>query len=178
MDARCKRIVLPPNCAAFCTTKAGIFEDTTSFWRMSSKMQVFLMLPVLFMGTVPSLYNPLTKLAHGVILLIGRVISERFRRSKGYVALLVYSCAPYRCITTFTPHLTGTEHVSIMCSPMILKRPIRSFQKECPSSHRRRPRVPINHMHTTLCTTRNALICSRHCLDNGCSEMREETRCT
>ena len=51
---------------------------------MRSKLQVFLMLPVLFLATIPSLYDPLTKLAHGVVLLIGRVISERFRRDKGY----------------------------------------------------------------------------------------------
>ena len=51
---------------------------------MSSKLQVFLMIPVLFMETIPSLYNSLTKLVYGVTLLIGRVVCERFRRSKGY----------------------------------------------------------------------------------------------
>ena len=34
VDSRCKRIVLPPNCPAFCTTKAGIFEDPSSNWRL------------------------------------------------------------------------------------------------------------------------------------------------
>ena len=90
VNSRCKRLILPPGCAAFCTTKAGIFEDTSSFWRMSSKLQFFLVfLPVLFMGTVPSLYDPLLKLAHGVLLLLGRVVSERFRRLKGCVSVCV-----------------------------------------------------------------------------------------
>ena len=84
VDTRCKNLVLPPNCAAFCTTKAGIFKDKSSFWRMSSKLQVFMMLPVLFMGTGTTLYEPLTKLAHAIVLLTGRVISERFRRTHGY----------------------------------------------------------------------------------------------
>ena len=110
VDTRCKRVVLPSNCPAFCTTKAGIFEDSSAFWRlvsnytvcihnhiertviitfrMSSKLQVFLMLPVLFMATVPALHQPLTKLAYAVALLIGRVMSERFRRDKGYVCKL------------------------------------------------------------------------------------------
>ena len=38
------------------------------------------------MGTVPSLHDPLTKIAHAIVLLTGRVISERFRRDNGYVA--------------------------------------------------------------------------------------------
>ena len=50
------------------------------------------MIPVLFMETIPSLYNSLTKLVYGVTLLIGRVVCERFRRSKGYVPLLVHVC--------------------------------------------------------------------------------------
>ena len=47
------------------------------------------MLPTFFMGTAPSLYDPLTKIAHAIVLLTGRVISERFRRDKGYVWLWV-----------------------------------------------------------------------------------------
>ena len=88
VDTRSRKIVLPPNCPSFCTTKAGIYEDTSSFWRMSSKLQVFLMLPVLFMGTIPTIYTPLSKLVHGIVLLIGRVVCERFRRLKKYVTVL------------------------------------------------------------------------------------------
>ena len=42
------------------------------------------MLPVLLLGMVPSLQEALTKIVHGIILLNGRVISERVRRDKGY----------------------------------------------------------------------------------------------
>ena len=48
-------------------------------------MQVFMMLPVLLMGMVPALQRPLIKIVHGITLLNGRVISERFRRVKGSV---------------------------------------------------------------------------------------------
>ena len=51
---------------------------------MISKLQVFLMIPTLFMGTVPALYNALSKLVYGLVLLFGRVITERFRRDYGY----------------------------------------------------------------------------------------------
>ena len=53
-------------------------------FRLVSKMQVFLMLPVLLLGMVPSLQGALTKIVHGIILLNGRVISERVRRDKGH----------------------------------------------------------------------------------------------
>ena len=55
-------------------------------------MQVFLMFPVLLLGMVPSLQAALTKIVHGIILLNGRVISERVRRDKGY------------CNHTHSPH--------------------------------------------------------------------------
>ena len=69
-------------------------------------MQVFMMLPVLLLGMVPALHrsliqitltltltltlnpNPnrsLIKIVQGIILLNGRVISERVRRAKGSV---------------------------------------------------------------------------------------------
>ena len=66
---------------------------------MRSKLQVFLMLPVLFMGTAASLYHALTKLAYAVVLLIGRVMSERFRRDKGYVCEMRCVCNAYQCVT-------------------------------------------------------------------------------
>ena len=42
------------------------------------------MLPVLFFETIPALYQALTKLVHAITLLLGRVASERMRRTKGY----------------------------------------------------------------------------------------------
>lgn len=75
---------------------------------MSSKLQVFLMLPVLFMGTASTLYHPLTKLAYAVVLLIGRVMSERFRRDKGYVCVWRWVMYAYQCITCwFIPHASN-----------------------------------------------------------------------
>ena len=121
---------------------------------MRSKLQVFLMLPVLFMATIPSLYDPLTKLAHGVVLLIGRVISERFRRDKG--------------------HRTCFNHVfqdDIKLSKLHITEGLSEFAQAT-------PRALINHICTILCTTQHALICWDRCLVNGCSEMREETRYT
>ena len=53
-------------------------------------MQVFIMLPVLLMGTVPAIHKALIKIVHGIILLNGRVISERVRRNKGSA---MYACA-------------------------------------------------------------------------------------
>ena len=103
---RCRRLVIPPYVHAFCTTKQGLFDDKSSCWRMISKMQVFMMLPVLLLGMVPALHrsliqitltltltltlnpNPnrsLIKIVQGIILLNGRVISERVRRAKGSV---------------------------------------------------------------------------------------------
>ena len=42
VDTRCKRIVLPSNCPAFCTTKAGIFEDSSAFWRLVSNYMQYI----------------------------------------------------------------------------------------------------------------------------------------
>ena len=33
VNTRCKRIVIPSTCPAFCSTKAGIFEDMSMCWR-------------------------------------------------------------------------------------------------------------------------------------------------
>ena len=100
-------------------------ERTAITFRMSSKLQVFLMLPVLFMGTVPTLYHPLTKLAHAVVLLIGRVMSERFRRANGYVCEL--RCAMYVSrvsrVDSYHIYQIGTEHVSITYSKVISRWP-------------------------------------------------------
>ena len=85
VDERFKGIVLPHNCSAFCTTKAGLFKSRTSCWRMVSKMQVFFMLPVLFLDTIEQLRLSLEKLVHGLTLLVGRVLSERRRHDKGYL---------------------------------------------------------------------------------------------
>jgi len=51
---------------------------------MVSKILVFFMLPVLFRGTV-DLNKPLTKLVHALRLLLGRVVSEKLRRDKGWL---------------------------------------------------------------------------------------------
>ena len=84
VNTRCKNIVIPAKCPAFCSTTSGVLEDMSNCWRMSSRLQVFLMLPVLFLGTIPALYEALTKLALAITLLLGRVLSERTRRDKGY----------------------------------------------------------------------------------------------
>ena len=59
VDARFKRVVLPHNCPAFCTTKQGLFESRTSCWRMASKIQVVFMLPIMFLGTIEALQKPI-----------------------------------------------------------------------------------------------------------------------
>ena len=51
-------------------------------------MQVFMMLPVLLMGAVPAIRASLIKIVHGIMLLNGRVITERVRRRKGSYACL------------------------------------------------------------------------------------------
>ena len=82
VNNRFRRLVLPPHVHAFCTTEEGLFDDKSSCWRMISKMQVFMMLPVLLLGTVPAIHASLIKVVHGIMLLNGRVISERVRRDK------------------------------------------------------------------------------------------------
>jgi len=62
-------------------------------------MQVFIMLPVLLLGTVPAIHASLIKIVHGIILLNGRVISERVRRNKG-------SCMHVSCSIDQTLTLT------------------------------------------------------------------------
>ena len=83
VNNRFKSLVLPPHVHAFCTTEEGLFDNKSSCWRMISKMQVFMMLPVLLLGTLPAIRGSLTKIVHGIMLLNGRVISERVRRAKG-----------------------------------------------------------------------------------------------
>lgn len=75
---------MPHNCHAWCTTEEGILKNSQRCWRMVSKIQVFFMLPVLFRGT-GDLHKPLTKLVHAIRLLLGRVVSEKIRRSKGWL---------------------------------------------------------------------------------------------
>ena len=84
MDSRCRRVVMPHNCAAWCTTKEGLLENRSSCWRMVSKITVFFMLPVLFRGT-GDLVDPLAKLVYALRLLLGHVVSEKRRRSKGWL---------------------------------------------------------------------------------------------
>ena len=83
VDSRCRRLVVPHHCHALCTTKAGVLKDRSSCWRMVSKIRLFFMFPVLLMGT-NNLHGPLTKLVHSLSLLLGRVVSERTRRNKGW----------------------------------------------------------------------------------------------
>ena len=80
VDSRCRRLVIPHHCHAFCTTKEGVFKNRSSCWRMVSKIRLFFMFPVLLMGT-NNLHAPLTKLVHGLTLLLGRVVSEKTRRN-------------------------------------------------------------------------------------------------
>ena len=75
---------MPHNVHAWCTTKEGILQNSRTCWRMVSKLLVFFMLPVLFRGTV-DLHKPLTKLVYALRLLLGRVVSEKHRRSKGWL---------------------------------------------------------------------------------------------
>lgn len=81
VDSRCRRLVVPHHCQAFCTTKEGIFQSRSNCWRMVSKVKMFFMFPVLLMGT-NNLHAPLTKLVHGLSLLLGRVVSEKTRRNR------------------------------------------------------------------------------------------------
>lgn len=87
VDSRCRRLVVPHHCHALCTTKAGVLKDRSSCWRMVSKIRLFFMFPVLLMGT-NNLHAPLTKLAHGLTLLLGRVVSEKTRRLKKWKTCL------------------------------------------------------------------------------------------
>ena len=83
IDARFRRLVIPHNYHAFCTTERGLYASRSSCWRMASKIAVLFMLPVLFLDTIPFLQQSLQSLVHGCTLLIGRVISENTRRTKG-----------------------------------------------------------------------------------------------
>ena len=51
---------------------------------MISKIRVFFMFPVLFRGT-GDLVDPLTKFVYSLRLLLGRVVSEKRRRDKGWL---------------------------------------------------------------------------------------------
>ena len=83
-DSRCRRLVVPDGMLAFCSTHKGILEDSSSCWRMTSRMQVFKLLPVLFLDTIPALHSALSKLVYAIQLLTGRVITERTRRDRGF----------------------------------------------------------------------------------------------
>ena len=102
VNSRFRRLVVPHGVHAFCTMKEGLLENRTSCWRfvitlnmnttqnvtssihyihrMVSKLQVFLMLPTMFLGTVPELLSGLSKVVYSIILMSGRVICERKRR--------------------------------------------------------------------------------------------------
>ena len=84
VDMRCRRVVMPHNCHAWCTTKEGLIKNRQSCWRMISKVTVFFMLPILFRGT-GDLVKALTKMVYAIRLLIGRVVTERVRRNKGWL---------------------------------------------------------------------------------------------
>ena len=108
---------------------------------MSSKLKVFLMIPVLFMGMMPTLYEPLTKLVHAVVLLTGRVISERFRRDKGYVCefcLLVRVVSMHHVIhTTSNRYRTCFNHVfqeDIVLSKSLIPEGLSEFERATPAS--------------------------------------------
>lgn len=84
VNSRSRRVVMPHNCHAWCTTKEGLLENRKLCWRMITKMRVFFMFPVLFRGT-GDLAKSLTKLVYGIRLLIGRVVSERVRHNKRWL---------------------------------------------------------------------------------------------
>ena len=83
VDSRCRKVVMPHKIAAWCSTKEGLLQNGQRCWRMVSKMGVFFMFPVLFRGT-NALVPPLTKLVYSIRLLLGRVVSEKKRRGKGW----------------------------------------------------------------------------------------------
>ena len=92
VDARCRALVFPHGCHAICSVKEGIFQNPSSCWRMVSKLHFFLLIPVLFHGTNQDLHLTLSKLVHGVILLLGKVITERVRRRHGYQTCFHHIC--------------------------------------------------------------------------------------
>ena len=84
VDSRFRGLVIPFGVTAFCTTKKGVLQDPSSSWRMTSRMHIFNLLPVLFMDTYPAMYASLVKLVYAVTLLRGRCITEGMRRRLGY----------------------------------------------------------------------------------------------
>ena len=119
VNERFRSVVIPHGVHAFCTFKEGLLENRytcvcvptpssnvvpivsynrSSCWRMISKIQVFMMIPVMFRGTVPGLLSGLTRLVYAIMLMCGRVISERKRRESRLVCgCVVVRAGTVRC---------------------------------------------------------------------------------
>ena len=80
------------------------------------------------MESVPSLYDPLTKLAHVIVLLIGRVISERIRRNKGYVC--EFTCVIHINVSRDSYHIKQVPNMFQTCVKRVSNRLHVLFQ--CP----------------------------------------------
>ena len=91
VDDRFRNVVIPHGVHAFCTFKEGLLENRSACWRMISKFQVFFMIPVMFRGTVPGLLSGLAKVVYSIMLMCGRVISERKRRQSRCVCVYLLS---------------------------------------------------------------------------------------
>ena len=81
-------------------------------------MQVFMMLPVLLLGMVPALHRALVKIVHGVHLLLGRVISERVRRTKGSVLPLTHALTLTLALTHALTLTLALTHALTLTLPL------------------------------------------------------------
>ena len=140
---------------------------------MISKMQVFIMLPVLLMGTVPAIHKALIKIVHGIILLNGRVISERVRRNKGsamYACAVVYWSSKHLPWCVMCRYKTCFNHVrarDIVVAELILTEGMSEYAKATP------PSLNKSHMHHVVHYPR--------CVNlfgplNGCTMLSDERR--
>ena len=174
VNNRFRRLVLPPHVHAFCTTEEGLFDDKSSCWRMISKMQVFMMLPVLLLGTVPAIHASLIKVVHGIMLLNGRVISERVRRDKRSHTCQLFAdalpnpipnvlCADIKRVYT-TSALKTSLRLNCYC------------QRVCQSTLKQLHRLRIRHTCITSSIIRDLSTCSGRWTASRCSPMNVETR--
>ena len=144
VNERFRSVVIPHGVHAFCTFKEGLLENRytcvcvptpssnvvpivsynrSSCWRMISKIQVFMMIPVMFRGTVPGLLSGLTRLVYAIMLMCGRVISERKRRESRFGAIQCGAwCGLARCDTVWAGAVRcSVTHLECSSSTIILK---------------------------------------------------------
>ena len=133
-----------------------IIHHTISF-RMISKMQVFMMLPVLLLGTVPTIQRSLTTIVHGIKLLDGRVISERVRRDNGSYACVVSVGIPSNPISNVL-----CADINRVSTTSVLETSFRLncwCQRVCQSTLTRIQRLHIRHTCIKLCIIRDVSSC-------------------